>query len=132
MFQSAKECFLTFSINLVFFLSFSHQLYAQELELAGHLSYAPLTLAGCWHYVDNNGGEWALVGTKAGMSIVDVNNPEQPVERFKVPGIQNNWREMTTWNGFAISAMAAMATAVPAAAPVRVRVVKRRTKARAT
>ncbi|MCB0525185.1 MAG: choice-of-anchor B family protein [Saprospiraceae bacterium] len=76
-------------------------MYAQELELAGHLSYAPLTLAGCWHYVDNNGGEWALVGTKAGMSIVDVNNPEQPVERFKVPGIQNNWREMTTWNGFA-------------------------------
>lgn len=76
-------------------------LQAQNLQQIGHLSYAPLTLAGCWHHVDNSGGEWALVGTSAGLSIVDLKNPSQPVERFTVPGLQNNWREVRTWAGYA-------------------------------
>lgn len=72
-----------------------------QLQLVGHLPYQPLSLAGCWHYVDSSGGEWALVGTSGGLSIVDVNNPAQPVERFAVPGLPNNWRELKTWAGFA-------------------------------
>ena len=72
-----------------------------NLQPIGHLSYAPLTLSGCIHYVDNDGGEWALVGTSAGMSIVDLSDPTQPVERFAVPGLYSNWREISTWNGFA-------------------------------
>ncbi len=76
-------------------------LHAQELQKIGHLSYAPLTLAGCWHHVDSSGGEWALVGTSEGVSLVDVNDPSQPIERFTVPGIKNNWRELRTWAGFA-------------------------------
>jgi len=72
-----------------------------NLELIGHLPYAPLSLAGCWHYVDSTGGEWALVGTSAGLSIVDLSKPKQPVERFSVPSLENNWREIKTWNGFA-------------------------------
>lgn len=72
-----------------------------NLELVGHLPYAPLGLAGCWHYVDSTGGEWALVGTTAGLSIVDLSKPKEPVERFAVPSLQNNWREVKTWNGFA-------------------------------
>ncbi|MCC7505276.1 MAG: choice-of-anchor B family protein [Saprospiraceae bacterium] len=76
-------------------------LLSAQLQLLGHLPYAPLTLAGCWHYVDNQGGEWALVGTSAGLSIVDLSDPSQPVERFSVPGLANNWREIKTWDGFA-------------------------------
>ena len=72
-----------------------------NLEPIGHLSYAPLSLAGCWHHVDHTGGEWALVGTSAGMSIVDLSDPTQPVERFTVPGLSNNWRELRSWNGYA-------------------------------
>ncbi len=72
-----------------------------KLQQIGHLSYAPLSLSGCWHHVDSTGGEWALVGTSAGLSLVDLNVPSQPVERFTVPGLTNNWREVTTWNGFA-------------------------------
>lgn len=83
----------------LFFAAIS--LKAQNLQQIGHLSYAPLTLAGCWHHVDNSGGEWALVGTSAGLSIVDLKNPSQPVERFTVPGLQNNWREVRTWAGYA-------------------------------
>ena len=72
-----------------------------NLQQIGHLSYAPNTLAGCKAYVDATGKEWALVGTSAGLSIVDLSNPAQPVERFAVPGLPNNWREVRTWNGFA-------------------------------
>lgn len=72
-----------------------------NLQLVGQLPYAPLSLAGCWHYVDSTGGEYALVGTSGGLSIVDLNNPAQPVERFAVPGLPSNWREVKTWAGFA-------------------------------
>ncbi len=72
-----------------------------QLTVLGHLPYAPATLAGCWHYVDSSGNEYALVGTSWGLSIVDVTEPTQPVQRFAVPGPTNNWREVKTWNGFA-------------------------------
>ena len=72
-----------------------------NLVPVGHLSYAPLSLAGCLHYVDADGGEWALVGTSAGMSIVDLSDPTHPVQRFAVPGLSSNWRELRTWNGYA-------------------------------
>jgi choice-of-anchor B domain-containing protein len=75
--------------------------YAQNLERIGHLPYAPLSLAGCWHHVDNSGGEWALVGTSAGLSLVDLDDPTQPVERFSVPSLTNNWREVKAWAGYA-------------------------------
>lgn len=83
---------------LLLFLPLS--LFAQ-LQQVGHLSYAPASLAGCWHHVDNLGHEYALVGTSWGLSIVDVTNPAQPVQRFAVPGLPNNWREVKTWNNFA-------------------------------
>lgn len=77
-------------------------LKAQNLQKVGHLAYPPPTsLAGCWHHVDADGREWALVGTSRGLSIVDLQDPTQPAERFLVPGSQNNWREVRTWAGYA-------------------------------
>jgi len=91
-----------FRIALIsLFFASPSPLPAQELQKIGHLSYAPISLAGCWHHVDSSGGEWALIGTSQGVSLVDVNEPTQPVERFTVPGITNNWRELRTWAGFA-------------------------------
>lgn len=72
-----------------------------NLEQIGHLSYAPASLAGCKAYVDSTGREWALVGTSTGVSIVDLQDPTQPVQRFSVPGLPSNWRELRSWNGFA-------------------------------
>ena len=87
---------------LAFLFAVPNLLLAQsDLELVGHLPYAPLSLAGCWHYVDSTGGEYALVGTTAGLSIVDLSDPTQPLERFTVPGRPNTWREVKTWGGFA-------------------------------
>jgi choice-of-anchor B domain-containing protein len=72
-----------------------------NLQQIGHLPYAPLSLAGCWHHVDSSGVEYALVGTSAGLSIVDLSDPTQPKERFVVNSLTNNWREVKTWKGFA-------------------------------
>ncbi|MDX1910064.1 MAG: choice-of-anchor B family protein [Saprospiraceae bacterium] len=97
--------FSRFFQKTTIFVAFALQtlvLNAQNLQRIGHLSYTPpVTLAGCWHHVDAAGGEWALVGTSKGLSIVDLQNPAQPVERFLVPGSQNNWREVRTWAGYA-------------------------------
>lgn len=90
-----------FLFALLLCLSLIAPLFSQNLQRIGHLSYSPLSLAGCWHHVDNTGGEWALVGTSIGLSIVDLDNPAQPVERFAVPGPTNNWREVRTWAGYA-------------------------------
>lgn len=74
---------------------------AQNLEQIGFLSYGSVSLAGCWHHVDQSGGEWALVGTRNGLSIVDLADPTQPIERFTIPSLDNNWREVKTWAGYA-------------------------------
>lgn len=87
--------------RIAFLLCFIPQLLPAQLQQIGHLPYAPATLAGCWHYTDNSGHEYALVGTSKGLSIVDLTAPAQPVERFTVPGLSSNWREVKTWNGFA-------------------------------
>ena len=88
--------------HLCLFLLLPHCLLAQlNLKQIGHLSYAPLTLAGCWHHVDSLGNEYALVGTSGGLSIVNLNDPAQPKEVFTVPNLNNNWREVKTWAGFA-------------------------------
>jgi len=96
-FQQLMSRFPLLSLALFATLTLS----AQNLQRIGHLSYDPLKLAGCWHHVDNTGGEWALVGTSAGLSLVDLDDPSQPVERFAVPSLANNWREVKTWAGYA-------------------------------
>ena len=82
-------------------LHLANLLAQTNLQRIGALSYAPLKLAGCWHHVDQTGGEWALVGTSAGLSLVDLEDPTQPVQRFTVPSLNNNWREVKTWAGYA-------------------------------
>lgn len=93
------------TLRFIFWISVfcapDHLFSQLNLDLIGHLPYSPLNLAGCKAYVDSAGGEWALVGTSAGVSIVDLHDPSAPVERFAVPGLANDWRELRTWNGFA-------------------------------
>src|SRR6187431_1962442 len=52
-------------------------------------------------FVDSQGNEYALVGYYDGLSIVDVTDPDNPVEVFTVPGPQSDWREVKTWGNYA-------------------------------
>jgi len=74
---------------------------AQEsCTLVGHLLY-PQGLSGIWGYTDNEGREYALVGTKTGLSIVDINEPTTPLEVAFIPGNESIWREVRTWDHYA-------------------------------
>ena len=76
---------------------------AQNISLVGHLSYN-VSCAGVWHYVDTVGNEYALVGARDRVSIVNVTNPASPVEVFSVPALTGEtslWRELKTFGKYA-------------------------------
>jgi choice-of-anchor B domain-containing protein len=55
------------------------------------------TYSDVWGYATPPGGEWALIGTREGTSIVDVTNPAAPVEVALIPGPISAWRDIQTW-----------------------------------
>ena len=54
-----------------------------------------------WGWADPTGREFALVGVNSGISIVEVTNPTQPVEKHFIPGANSTWRDLKTWNNYA-------------------------------
>jgi choice-of-anchor B domain-containing protein len=79
-------------------------LNAQEnynMQLRSHLEFPGKSCANIWGYADPQGNEYALVGTSTGLSIVDVTNPSTPQLLFEVPSVENFWREVKTWQGYA-------------------------------
>lgn len=71
-----------------------------NLTAVGQLSYTS-ELNDIWGYVDETGIEYALVGTRAGTSVVSLANPALPVEVLFIPGFQSIWRDLKTWGDFA-------------------------------
>jgi choice-of-anchor B domain-containing protein len=84
---------------LLFSLSAS---FAQNFNFTyrGQVTY-PYSCASIWGYVDDDGTEYALVGTYNGVSIVDVSDPENPVVKFSVDHDQSEWREIKTYGHYA-------------------------------
>ena len=72
--------------------------YAQlNMQFRSQLTYPGLSLANIWGYVDSLGNEYALVGTSNGVSIVDVTDPVNPIQKYAVAGTVSSWREIKTW-----------------------------------
>lgn len=87
-----------FSLHLI--TSFSQL----NMELLSRVDYQALHTAqlnDIWAYVDEEGNEYAIVGTTKGTSIVDISDPENPVEVFWEPGMESVWRDMVTWGDYA-------------------------------
>lgn len=87
---------------LLFALSFPCALAAQDLNVVfkGKLVYPNKTLANVWGY-EQNGNEYALVGAKNGLSIVDVTDPTAPDEVVLLNGVSSDWREIKTYQHYA-------------------------------
>jgi len=54
----------------------------------------------CWSYVHGDGREYAVLGTEAGTSILNITNPSAPYEVAFIDGEFSAWREMKqyrTW-----------------------------------
>lgn len=76
----------------------THQAFTQKnLSLLANLPYNT-QLSNIWGYVDDNGNEYALVGTEDGVSIVDVSTPTNPVEVKSIHDTASIWRELKVWN----------------------------------
>lgn len=75
-----------------------------NLDLLSNVNYQALhdaQLNDIWGYVDEEGNEYAIVGTTKGTSIVNITDPENPVEVFWEPGMESVWRDMVTWGDYA-------------------------------
>lgn len=75
---------------------------AQDFNLTLRSSVTfPYSCASLWGYVGLDGVEYALVGTYDGVSIIDVNDPDNPVVKFNVSHTPSSWREIKTYNNYA-------------------------------
>ena len=54
-----------------------------------------------WGYTSSTGREFALAGTTAGVSIVEVTNPANPTKKQFVQGPYSIWRDLKTWDHYA-------------------------------
>jgi choice-of-anchor B domain-containing protein len=75
-----------------------------HLDSLSHLDYSVLhntELSDIWGYTDEFGNEYALIGAGKGVSIVDVTDPENPVEVYWHVGSSSVWRDIKTFGDYA-------------------------------
>jgi choice-of-anchor B domain-containing protein len=63
-------------------------------------TYTGQTLSNIWGYAAG-GKEYALVGAKNGMIVMDVTNPAAPVQIVQIAGPSSQWREIKTYGQYA-------------------------------
>jgi len=71
-----------------------------NLQLRSTLEYPGQTLANICGYAQD-GREYALLGARNGMVIVDVTNPSSPVNITQIPGPANLWKEIKVYQHYA-------------------------------
>lgn len=67
-----------------------------ELNFVSNIDYQALhdaNLNDIWGYEDEDGNEYAIVGTTKGTSIVDVTDPLNPLEIYWLEGLESVWRD---------------------------------------
>lgn len=91
-----------------FFLIFSTVISVSfgqlNMTLKSQINYQQLhntLLNDIWGYVDQAGNEYALVGARAGVSIVSLADPDNPTEVFWHQGQNSVWRDLKTYGNYA-------------------------------
>lgn len=82
----------------------------KNLTLISSTTFGSQTLAGCWHYNDNTGKEYAIVGAEDNLLIVDITNPVTPVLLQSIPAPSSLWREVKVLGDYAYSVTEAAGT----------------------
>jgi choice-of-anchor B domain-containing protein len=72
-----------------------------NVKLRSQLKYTGQSLSNICGYTDETGKEYALVGTNKGLSIVDISNPDAPVEIKMITGPTSSWREIKVRGDYA-------------------------------
>ena len=87
----------------LFVLCLSQVLFAQDLNTTfrSKITFPGQTLANVWGYTSRSGHEYALLGGAKGLIIVDITNPDNPVQIVQIPGPNNLWKEIKTYSHYA-------------------------------
>ncbi len=73
-----------------------------NIELISNLNQYPSDgYNDIWGYVDGSGTEYALLGVRSGTSIVNLSDPQNPVEVDFIPGIFSVWRDIKVHEHYA-------------------------------
>ena len=92
-------------LKLCFLFLFASCLYSQKpienfnIELQAHVR---IEAAGndCWGFVDKNGTEYAVIGSRVGTHIFSLENPKLPKLRYTAYGARSTWRDIKYYKGF--------------------------------
>lgn len=69
--------------------------------LPGDFPGAPQRGNDCWGYVSESGREYALMGMRNSMAVVEVTDPSFPVIIESIPHVESNWSDMKTYQHYA-------------------------------
>ena len=86
-------------ILLIPFFTYSQD--SLNMSLLGSFSFPTTQANDIWGWVDSVGNEYAIVGLRNGVSVVDVTIPSSPIEKFFISDINSVWRDLKTWNNYA-------------------------------
>ena len=83
-------------------LNAAFNLFSQNVNVTHNatMPFAGQKLANIWGYADG-GNEYALVGARNGLIIVNVTDPNNPAQIVQIPGVASDWREIKTYQHYA-------------------------------
>jgi choice-of-anchor B domain-containing protein len=87
-------------VNMFFIsLSFAQQ-FDFNLTKVAEVNY-PEGCNDVWGYVDEDGTEYAILGTREATVVLSLEDPANPIERLRVEGTTSTWRDIKTWGQYA-------------------------------
>ncbi|MFN0036809.1 MAG: choice-of-anchor B family protein [Saprospiraceae bacterium] len=86
---------------LAFAVSSAVSAQNQNIAFRSTLSFPGQTVANMSGWASPIGQEYALVGASKGLIVVDVTDPDVPVQIVQVPGPDNFWKEIKTYSHYA-------------------------------
>jgi len=92
---------LPFFLLLAFALTTPSAAQNQNITFRSKISFPGQTVANMSGWASSTGQEYALVGASKGLIIVDVTNPDAPVQIVQVPGPDDFWKEIKTYSHYA-------------------------------
>ncbi|MEM1423485.1 MAG: choice-of-anchor B family protein, partial [Planctomycetota bacterium] len=81
------------------------QFASSNVTLLSHLdlpefSTNPVTGNDCWGYVSPSGREYALVGLRAALAVVEITDPQNPVILDEIPHSSSLWSDVKTYQTY--------------------------------
>ena len=72
----------------------------KNMQLIGSLPFAE-RINDIWGYENNQGEQYALIGSESAINIVDVTIPSNPILLFSIQGATSTWRDVKVYEDFA-------------------------------